>query len=180
MYIGIADLGHSFRDIGDNSQMLEKTRVGPAEVKNVTLSECKRARNPAKFVKTLAFGVWGYEQLAQRTVREQANTGDRKPLTPEKTEFVANRMKEWLKHKKCGDVFVAEEMRNVNNYLGRAISSAIRRQTGASGAKKSNSKKTTNVNSCAEGGGNGVALVILSHCLIFYSSIFIKCFFAYL
>ncbi|XP_057328099.1 alpha-protein kinase 1-like [Microplitis mediator] len=83
------------------------------------------ANNPSKFITTMAYAVWGYENLATKTVRMQANTKpDKSELTPRKKELITQHFKKYLKEKNFHEQKIFYELKNVNTYFGRAITGA--------------------------------------------------------
>ncbi|XP_044595551.1 serine/threonine-protein kinase pakD-like isoform X2 [Cotesia glomerata] len=97
---------------------------GNTFISSLEHTEAFNAYKPAKFMKIMSHAIWTPEHLALRAVRVQKNNLDRLPLTPQKKVVLIHNYKKFLIKRNLSREMMDVEMRNFNEYLGAAITSA--------------------------------------------------------
>lgn len=77
--------------------------------------EAAEGSKDAKFVTTLAYGIWDYAKLARR-IREQTGV-NRKALTPEKVNAIRYHLVQWLENNGYCQKSIHNAKANLNRKL---------------------------------------------------------------
>ncbi|KAH0557503.1 hypothetical protein KQX54_007157 [Cotesia glomerata] len=86
--------------------------------------EAARSDRPSEFITKMTHVIWPREELINKVVRRQKNTGDKQALTPRKVELLSYHFEEFLTDRNYSEERIQIELKKMNTYLGRAITSA--------------------------------------------------------
>ncbi|XP_074107813.1 uncharacterized protein LOC141533045 [Cotesia typhae] len=86
--------------------------------------EAARSDRPSEFITKMTNAIWPQEKLINNVVRRQKNTGDKEALTPRKVELLSYHFEEFLTDRNYSEERIQIELKRINTYLGRAITSA--------------------------------------------------------
>ncbi|CAD6208868.1 GSCOCG00012758001-RA-CDS [Cotesia congregata] len=106
-------------------------------ISSAAYRDANTADTPSRFIIRMAHAIWPTAELAQRVIRKQSNTGDRKSLTPRKVELLSYRFEEFLVDRNYSEERTGFELAKMNKYLGESITSA-KKKLGFSKGKQSN------------------------------------------
>ncbi|XP_034946371.1 uncharacterized protein [Chelonus insularis] len=112
-------------------------------IREVAYNKSKSQVKPSLFVTKLAYALWGYEQLANRSVAHIEGRENRPLLEENKKLVVINQFERYLRHR--DKMTQTVEMKKVNAYLGGAIKGA-RGKIARRNRKRTNSENDSDEN----------------------------------
>ncbi|XP_039314845.1 BEN domain-containing protein 5-like [Solenopsis invicta] len=91
----------------------------------VAYEDAQNVSAPAKFVSIMSVGIWGYEHLSKRCVKQTKHVkDDRLEMSPVKVGILKSYFIKWLEKNGYRDNSRQHELQQLNVYLGRAITAA--------------------------------------------------------
>ena len=89
--------------------------------KSIAYKDAFRSRKPIQVVKKLWYGVYDYEELAKRCLRQQRNNVSQVTLSPKKVAAVEKEFYRYLRLEEYPGYLLKKELEDVNNYHHDAI-----------------------------------------------------------
>ncbi|XP_044578127.1 trichohyalin-like isoform X2 [Cotesia glomerata] len=100
---------------------------GQIFISSLAYTEAFREYRPSKFITIMSHAIWGYENLALRAVKVGKRNARKLPLTPLKKLVLEKQYKKFLKQRNLSADMETVERNKINTYLGRSITSAIKK-----------------------------------------------------